>query len=272
MIYRLEDVSACHDHYEKLVRSIEDDLRYWDHFVNKWAIPEYQKTHDNHRVFESAYAVYDINVPHTSARLKSSPVTVQFNSDDLYRHSHAFFGWLYNMAVVRAYNGMEILLYRLINVCFIAIPNNRASSNSEIKKIFSAIQQELGKVDKTNNQFLLDYLVSKSSNYDTFLPMPIRVGDPTAWLDFFYLISVLRHTIVHNSMIITSDTLNAIKSHNCYTTFQLYYDLNRISDKEFSMQPKQDRFLNLTSLITEFSVNTLKIICDQSDLKFLGLK
>lgn len=37
MTFQIADIIDAHDQYEKLIRSLEDDLRYWDHFVKMWA-------------------------------------------------------------------------------------------------------------------------------------------------------------------------------------------------------------------------------------------
>jgi hypothetical protein len=142
-----------------------------------------------------------------------------------------------------------------------------------VNKIHTEISTALAiPTDRTNNKHLIQFLKENSLEFQSWIKLPIRIDLPTTWEDFFYLISVFRHCVVHQAMIIHRDTINDLNSRQCKDIFHRHFNLVDAGNDSFEIRPIQESLTNVLFLITEFAVNTLKFMSGQKDLQFLKMR
>jgi hypothetical protein len=62
------------------------------------------------------------------------------------------------------------------------------------------------------------------------------------------------------------------KLRSCKGLFQRHFNLADAGSDSYEIQPVQETFTNVLSMITEFTVNTLKFMSGQKDLQFLLMR
>lgn len=273
MAIDLSTIVKIHSDFQKSIHYLDSDLNFWNHFVTKWAIPEYQKTNKAQVIHSSAYATYDNEVENGESWLKLHHDIREIHSDDLKLHSKVLFGWVEGLSIVRVYNALEILLLQTIDVCYFEAVVKPLTRKNDVDLIHQRIEAFLGsKKDRKNNKHLLAFLRLKSEEFNKWVDQPVRRGLAANWDEFFYLISILRHVVVHQALLINRDLLNEIKSRKCHEIFSRHFNLIDLGNNSFELQPIQENFKGFISLSVQFAVNTLKFVSKQSDVSFLGLK
>lgn len=267
-----KDFANIHETYKKSLFLLEVDLRFWQHFITQWAIPEYQKQFGPRLMNSAGYGTYDNSPFLPSGYFKMSDDIHEIHSQDLTDHSDRLFNWVMNLSLVRAYNSLEILILQAINVAFLHLPVKNLTSKKEMNQVHGEIIKSLTvPSSRNNNAHLIHFLKEKSPQFASWVQLKMRIDLDTTWDDFFYLTSVLRHTIVHQAMILHTDILNDIRSKSCRGLFDRHFTLSDAGNKTFELEPVQELFNNYLAHTIEFSVNTLKFISGEKDLKFLSL-
>lgn len=268
----IQHIIDIHESYKKSIHSLVDDLGFWYHFINNWAIPEFQKQNQPRLIRSSGYGAYDHSPVLPEGYFKMSLEIREIHSQDLEQHSNNFFNWLMNLSLVRAYNALEILLLKTINTAFLNLQTNTFTSKRERNKIDKEIDRLLNiKSERINNKHLIQFLKENSTDFNSWLQLKVRVDTTITWQNFFYLISVLRHCIVHQAMVLHQDLINDINSKASKDFFERYFSLTDVGNNSFELQPIQDKFNNFLDMIIEFAVNTLKFVSGQPDFKFLKM-
>lgn len=273
MAIDLSKIVKIHSDFQKSIHHLDSDLNFWNHFVIKWAIPEYQTKNKAQVIHSSAYSTYD-NVAETGEGwLKLHHDIREIHSDDLKLHSKVLFCWVEGLSIVRVYNALEILLLQAIDVVYFGEAVKPLTRKNDVDDIHQRIEAVLGgKKDRKNNKHLIAFLRLKSEEFNKWVDKPVRKGMSANWEEFFYLISILRHAVVHQGLLINRDLLNEIKSRECYEIFSKHFDLIDLENNSFELQPIQENFKGFIGMSVQFAVNTLKFVSKQSDVSFLGLK
>ncbi|MBX9782447.1 MAG: hypothetical protein K2X48_04050 [Chitinophagaceae bacterium] len=271
MIFR--NFVEIHNQYRKSVHALNDDLRFWAHFINNWAIPEYKRLNVPMIIYESAYSTYDSSIETSSDLLKFHSEGREIHSDDLEIHSKDFFNWLMNLSIVRAYNSLEILMLQVIDVIFLGSNFNSVLGKQDINRINnSVIEHLITPSDRINNKHLVNYLCENSPSFNQWIQAELRIDCSTTWHEYFYLMSVLRHIVTHQAMVLNKNLLNEIKSKYCKDVFERYFKVNEIHKNMYELKPNQDNFLSLLDFSMQFAANTLKFIAKEPNFDFLDMK
>lgn len=273
MAIELKNIIQIHSDFRKSIHALDSDLNFWNHFVTKWAIPEYQKQNRSQVIHASAYSTYDNDIDTGEGYLKLHKLVREIHSDDLMDHSSVLFNWVKSLSIVRVYNALEILLLQTIDTTFFDSELTPLVRKADINRINQrVIEAIIVKANKINNKHLIQFLRENSDDFNSFISMQINRSVTTTWDSFFYLISVLRHVVVHQAMLINGDLLNEIKSKDCYDVFKNHFDLVDLGNGSFELQPVQSKFDGFVGMAVQFAVNTLKFIAKQPDFKFLDMK
>lgn len=261
--------------YKSSVWSIDVDLHYWQSFL-KWSITEYQKTENLPEIiFKAGYFVYDIDHSSQAGWLKSNHNESFFiKRSELDFHRKKFMNWVMNLAIVRAYNAIELFFLHLTNIYFLNNDKDQVLNKKDIDTVLIQIKRFLKEknicYDTKNNRHLIQYFKNQSGNFSDFLEKAIRIDLKTNWENFFELLSVLRNVIAHNAMIVTMDTRNEINSKS-QDIFQRHFNLSMGSNGLYYLQPNENIFNNLMMLINDFTINSIKHITNQKNISFLGM-
>lgn len=269
----VEDVIKIHNQYRKTVHALNDDLQFWAHFINKWAIPEYKKQNASIEIYASLYGTYDSSIETGSDLLKIHSESRKIHTDDLEIHSKGFFDWLMNLSIVRAYNSLEILILQLIDVAFLDSKFNTVLSKQDINRINNKVGELLiSPFDRTNNKHHINFLCENSILFKQWIHTKLRPDTTAVWQDYFYLMSVLRHVITHQGMILNKNLLNEIKSKSCKDIFQNYFNTTEISKDIYELKPNQENFISFLDLSIQFAANSIKFIAKEPNFDFLDMK
>jgi hypothetical protein len=269
----LKNIIQIHSDFQRSIHTLDSDLNFWNHFVTKWAIPEYQKQNISQVIHYSAYSTYDSDINTGTGYLKLHKLVREIHSDDLMEHSDVLFNWVKSLSIVRVYNALEILLLQTIDTVFFKSELTTLARKVDANRLNQRIVEALNtKANKINNRHLIQFLCENSDEFSSFISMRINKYSSTTWDSFFYLISVLRHVVVHQAMLINVDLLNEIKSKDCKDTFNNHFDLIDLENGSFEVQPVQSKFDGFIGMTVQFAVNTLKFVAKQADFKFLDMK
>jgi hypothetical protein len=271
----IDKIRNAFSDYKSTVWSIDVDLHYWQSFL-KWAITEYQKI-DNFPeiIFEAGYFVYDIDHSSQAGWLKSNHSdSFIIKRSELDFHRQDFTNWVMNLAIVRAYNAIELFFLQLINIYFFKNQKIKLWNKKDRDKVQNQIKIFLTanniRYDTKNNKHIVQFFRINSVNYSEFLLKTIRVDLNTNWENFFELLSILRNIIAHNAMIVTKDIQNEINSKS-QDIFQRQFNLRKGPNGLYYLHPIENIFMNFISLINDFTLNSIKHVTNQKDLSFLDM-
>jgi outer membrane protein assembly factor BamB len=93
------DYKNIFDTYIKTVFSIQDDIRFWIHFLNT-AIENYKKENPVNRwISQSGFYIYNVSPNPNDTWLNSSTEKITIEINDLTNQSSNFCNWIMNMSV-----------------------------------------------------------------------------------------------------------------------------------------------------------------------------
>jgi hypothetical protein len=264
---------AIHEAYKKNMHMLSIDLSFWSHFINQWAIPEYQQQFGNKLMQSTSYGVYDHSPLSSMALLKTAHDIHEIHSQDLPAHSSTFFSWLHNHAHVRAYNALEILILETINCAYLNSAFDVHVGRSGVNAITSKVAELWpdSKKDRNNNNQLIYCLRANCPDFEAWLKQLVRIDVKTTWKGFFELASKLRHCVTHQAMIVHYKMANEIKAQNNSDLFYRHFDLVVAGKATYELKPIQLNFDNWLEYYKEFGITILKLVTEQSYLNFLGL-
>src|SRR5436190_11053596 len=140
---------------------IEQDLRFWKHFLD-YSINKFKEENpENRKITESGFSIYNWNHEEDSAWLSSSNETSHKEINDLDVHSKNFFLWIMNLSIVRIYNSTELVLLRSIKKYFpnLADPlKGKKETNALIAAIKGTFTTQNVKLDTKNNRYIIHFL------------------------------------------------------------------------------------------------------------------
>jgi hypothetical protein len=274
-IEKICDINSAFNIYKNLIFAIENDLRFWQSFLELSI-----KTYKNQElipkeIFSSMFTVYDFDIKSNEGYIKSLENSYSIKTSDLDFYSDLFFIWVMNLSILKSYNAMETLFHQAIWLKYYPTLKNPSLSkkNTDIleKEIKAYLNAKMLKSDTKNNRHLIEFLKSKSTEFELFCQMNIRIDLKTNWSNFFELNSILRNIIAHKGTHITSHASNQIKS-IAKDVFERHFLISVDENLDKQLNPIKGIFTNFLDFTNEFSLNTTKFIFDQKDLSFLGLK
>lgn len=266
-------INQIHSDFQRSLHALDSDLMFWNHFINKWSIPKYQAENPAQVIHASAYSAYDTQIQTGLSRLRLHYSIREIHSDDLPEYSKVLFNWIEGLAIVRIYNAIEILLLQIVDVVYFDSDVKHLTRKKDINHIIKKIETALGaNIDKSNNKHLISFLRLKSDEFNFWIDQQINIDISSTWEDYFYLISVLRHVVVHQAMLINKDLLNEIRSKTCYEVFCRYFEVVDLENDSYELQPIQERFNSFINTSVQFAVSTLQFVAKENDVKFLGLR
>lgn len=269
------NVNSAFDLYKNSIFTIENDLRFWQSFLmhsikiykNQELIPE--------EIFSSIFTVYDFDIELNESYIKSFKNSYSIKTSDLDSYSDIFFIWIMNLSILKSYNAVETLFRHAIWLRYYPLLENpslsKKNSDRLEKEIKVYLEAKMLNADTKNNRHLIEFLKSKSADFELFCRLNIRVDLKTNWSNFFELNSILRNIIAHQGTHITLDALNQIKS-IAKDVFERHFLILADENLDKQLIPIKDIFTNFLDFTNEFALNTTKFIFEQKDLHFLGLK
>jgi hypothetical protein len=268
------DISKAFDNYVRVISTIATDISFWKSFLTL-SIKNYQDREAKpDEIYGSVFTAYDINVTTNSGHLATSNRTTSILTVDLEEHRILFFTWIMNLSLLKSYNALEIFLLQAIWLKYYPSldnpTNNKKASDNLQKEIKDILNQRGLTVDTKNNRHLIEFLRTKSTDFETFAKLPLRADLKTSREDFFEMMSVLRNIIAHQGTIITQDTLNGIKSKS-KDIFERHFTISIDENGDKHVNPIEVGITSILDLLTDFGVNTVKFVYSETDLKFIGM-
>lgn len=262
--------------YIRSVFQIQDDIRFWKHFLTM-SIDKYKTENPVNRwISQSGFAVYNIPSDGKNIWLHSSNETLTIEIDDLMNHSNNFFNWVMNLSLIRMYNAVELLLLRAIQLKHFPTLSDPITGKKETNKVIAEIKNYLKNndqdTDTKNNRHIILFLKLNSIEITSLFSNRVNsVNWKTSWESFYELFSILRNIITHHGMIISQSVRNEINS-IAGDIFNHYFEqsIHKRSDEILKTKDEQ-YFLNFINHINDFAANSVKFITGENDLKFIGL-
>jgi len=260
--------------YRDIVFAIDTDLNFWKSFLGG-AINDYRiKNPLQIDLYQAGFFVYDLSSSSDSGRLKGHNEIRSIETLDLEKYSNDFFHWISNLAILKNYNALENFIFRAIQIKYFNHTRHSFGSKKAIEQMNIDIKSYLKEndlsVDTKNNRHVVQFLKNKSNEISSFLLLPMRVDLKTSWENFFELISILRNIIAHQGTIVNVDTHNEIKS-RAKDVFQRHFIITEGIEGCQNLQPNNEQYSNFLNFFNDFSLNVVKFMFEEDDLKFLGM-
>lgn len=268
----MNNINECFDFYKESIFIIDHDLKFWHNYIKPLTIND---LNEDRVINSSIFCLYEYQSNAIKGTLRSHEKVYTTKKSDLKNKKEEFFSWITILSILKAYNSLEILILQLIQLVY--FPN--LSNPVQGKKQYDEIQKEIKnylkaqavKCDTKSNKHLIEFLKIKSQKFNDFLNLQMNVDLKTNWLDFFYIISVLRNIVAHTGMIVQKDIQNEIKGKG-KDVFERFFEIKRNIQGLPILTPKIDIFTNFLSYFNSFTANMCKFVYDKNDLAFIGLK
>lgn len=250
------------DSYSAVVFSISNDLIFWKTFLPS-AIQTYREKYPNQfRLFESGLYAYNIQLDNNAGWLHSFNKSVEINDDNLDQSRDRFFQWIQLLSIVRIYNALELVLYSIIEIRY---PPAIGEFHAR-KKLKTAILADLKKEqvahETKNNQFLLAYLRHRNAKLSQFFSLPVT-NLTTSRSEFFEFLSLIRHIIVHNGMLLSRDNHNLLKE-RFSELMERYFMIEQTTchESKIVFDETKGGMQNLISVCDDLAYNAIKFAFD----------
>ncbi len=258
--------------YVSIVYPVKSDLRFWNQFLDT-SIRRYQEENpDNRWISDSLFAIYDIDITTNGFWLNNIKYNITIEIKDLQNHRHNFFQWVTNVAMVRVYNALEMMLIEAIHLAYFPTKKPPTEGKKELNNLLNCIRTILKSegldVDTKNNRHIIQFLKFQSSEFSRFLSCKVREGSSVNWQELFEMFSILRNVVAHQGATIDDGTQNELLSKG-KDIYRLFFNLKKSLNDFELLSAKPDTFENFISIVDDFSGNTLKFIANEDDLKFL---
>ena len=264
-------------HYQDTVHQIDTDIRFWKHFLTN-SINRYKEDNPTNKwIHQSGFSIYDISPDGLTSWLHSSSKILTIEIDDLADQNNKFFVWVMNVAIIRIYNSLELLLLQTIQVKYFPLLDNPIKGKKFANKIIFEIKNYLKaqslNTETVNNRHIIVFLKANSVLCKQFLEVPVNhVNWKTNWGNFYEMLSILRNIITHDGMIITKSTHNTIKSITADIFAHFFEPITGKESLETLQVKNEEYFLNFVNLINDLAGNLLKIVAEEPNLNFIGLQ
>lgn len=271
-----EELENIFEDYKLSSEENKNYLSFWEHFLIL-SVKEYlEKNKESKTLFESAFSLYNQSDVHLSGWLNVHDEIFSISTESLEDARTKFFQFAINSGIVRAYNILEVFLLRIVRLKHYGNFADPRSDKKSLNKLKRQIRDDLLNNqlndDTSNNFYLINFLKWKSPKFENFLKRKMNTDNDTTYENFFKTISLLRHTIVHQEMIITNDVLNHLNQIGSEILNRYFFDLDRKKSHVDLKPMPMTTSINLFLLIDEFAGNCLKFYLDENNFEFIGLK
>jgi hypothetical protein len=253
------------EEYINVAFSIQNDLQLWRVFLPATIETYLEKYPSQVDAHSSNFLAYDIDsnschITETHDFNKSSEIKAQ----ELKPSSQYFLQWVEVLSIVRLYSSIEELLLNSIKLKYYSGDSSLIKSRKHANNIKNKIQKELedNNIDmsRINNRFLINFLKFKSKLVSGFFKCKTFSVKESSWEDFFEFISIIRHIIVHNGMIVSAEESSGINS-RFKKMFSLYFQLVKSGNGHMVLRVNENTGVNnMISMCNEFALNTAKYI------------
>ena len=252
------------DEYINVAFPINNDLQLWQVFLPS-AIKIYLEKYPNQiNLQSSGFYAYDINTKTSIVLLKNFNKISEIKTHELELNRCNFFQWVQILSIVRLYNSIEDLLIHSIQLKYFNNLSLVLKNRKQVNAIKNSIQKNLVNNDivpsRNNNKYLIDFIKLKSPTAANFFQLKTYSIPKSTWEDFFEFISIIRHIIVHNGMIVSTEERSNINS-KFKEMFTLYFQLKKNVDGFMTLQINEKTgVVNIISMCNDFALNTAKFI------------
>jgi hypothetical protein len=269
-----QEYQAAFKRYKDVIFNVDVDLNFWSDFL-KNATVKYQERPDyQEEIYSAGFAVYDWDIANKNGLLKMSPYTRSLMKNELESERLTFFYWIRNLALLKSYNALELLIIQSLWISHFPHGKNPIIN----KKSSDILQKEIKELlilngisnDTKNNRHLIEAIKLLSPQYSSFLGMAMNIDVKTTWGGFFEMLSVLRNIIAHQGTVINNDTINELRS-KAGDIFKGYFSIHIDEFKIKHLKPKENNFSNFINLINSFALNTIKIIASEPNFNFIEM-
>lgn len=268
-----QDIIDSFEIYKESIFSINYDINFWKSFL-KLSIERFPEKVERN-LFTAIFCAYDHDSNTIQGTLKCHEKVYKTNISDLEKKRIEFFQWIMNLSILKSYNSLEILIHRSIQLAFYPKLPNPIMGKKQTENIQNQIRDFLTNKNVSiitkNNDYLMQFLRIKSSKLASFLDLPMNTDLNTTWIEFFYLISILRNIIAHCNMVIQLDIQNEIKS-KAKDVFERFFEIKPNMNGLPTLSPIVDQFENFITYLNSLSLSIYKYVFNENDLSFIGLK
>ncbi len=258
------------DRYVHSMMEISSDYTIWKSIVDT-AILQYQKQgvkDVKNELCSMLFSAYNLNAKTGKDFLYIYPRNIPLQQD-------SFFRWVANLAILRVYNSIEILLYSVIMEEYMRKKYSLANAKEDELVIKFEIRKYLkkNKVEQLEERYIIQYLYRKSPEVNDFVREKMRVDLDTTWLNFFEFISMLRNLVAHNAMVVNPSNMTQIEkiAGDVYYRYFSNEILLEGNEEQIILNPKSDYFDTFLGFMNDFALNMVKCIKKQQDFAFLSL-
>lgn len=257
------------------MHEVETDLSFWGTVITETIRKHRENGGKDYKAdhLSSGFVVYNTDTKTGTGILKRYPKQIPLSDQ-------TFLRWVTGLALLRAYNAVEILLLSaIVNECIkkkFSLKNYRAHERevfAKTKQVYVNNGLDTNDIDRKNNRYFIQLLRLQSPDLQQYFDTPMNTDLTTTWGNFFEFISILRNVVAHSSMVIVPKTMQDIEviAANVYSRYffiDQYYD--RRENIKF-LSPIPELLPNVLNSINDFALNTVKFIKSEPDLKFTGL-
>lgn len=259
--------------YKDVVFGVTTDLHFWNSGLEK-VVSQYNER-PSQMLFEAIFAVYNMESEGPNGSLEDFKKTISVSGEDADKKRQLFMAWVTNLTVLKLYTSSETFLLQAIWLRFYPHLKNPTFNKKAADALHREIMSHLFSCglskDSTNNRYLMVYLKDRSAEISSFLDQPMRVDLITNWGNFFELFSILRNTIAHQGTIVSLDSKNDIQG-KAKDVFLRHFSLVSDHSKSLHLFPVVEQFGNFVGFVNDFSLNVVKFLFGEQDLRFLDIE
>ena len=252
------------DEYISVAFSIDNDLQLWKVFLPATIKTYLEKYPEQERALSSGFYAYDIDSNTCKFRDHNFNKSSEIKAQELEPTSQYFLQWVEVLSIVRLYSSIEDLLLHSIIIKYYdngcVLSKNKRQANDIKNKIREELKSNKIPISRINNRFLIDFLKLKSDSVSNFLKCKTRPEENFSWEGFFEFISIIRHIVVHNGMVVSPDERNNINS-KFQEMFIRYFQLVESENGHMILRINEKVGIgNVISMCSDFALNMAKCI------------
>lgn len=256
------DYGSLRTAYSEVVFSISNDLAFWKSFLPATIHAYRERYPQQTRLFESGHYAYNINLTDNKGWLHELGMSAEINNSNLDQSRERFLMWIQLISLVRIYNALELLLYGIIETRYFPPTEKRRPLKTLKTLILTELKKDGIAHDTKNNGFLLVYLAYRNLALSRFFSLPVS-NFTHSRTDFFEFLSVIRHIIVHDGMLLSRNNHNLLKSR--YSEFMDRFFLVQNSaggEKKLLFNEELGAMQYLLSVSNDLAYNTIRFAFD----------
>lgn len=266
-------IAKAFEAYKDTLFTVDNHLKFWSHVLQRF-INDLGTEKALLPLYQALFAAYDRDYQSHSGKLVTHNMVFAIEKAELEDEKKQFFSWIMNLSILKAYNAAELFLLQAIVLNHFPTLINPVEGKKHAERVHKEICNYLDnngvEPNKSNNRHVIQFVKLKSIKAASFLEHTMNVDLKTTWEGFFELFSILRNIIIHNSLIVSQDVHNNIKS-IAKDIFERHFALYTDSAGYNILQPDEKKFDNFIIQINDFVLNAIKFISGEDTLAFLSM-